>query len=498
MGTSVTIAYLVVLGALAVLGLHRLHLVSLLIGRAEPPPPAPPERWPPVLVQLPLFNELNVAARLIDAVAQLDYPAGRLEVQVLDDSTDATRELVAERVAWHRRRGVAIEHVRRPDRSGYKAGALAFGLERSDAPLIAIFDADFVPSPGFLRATVPYLGDPTVGLVQARWEHLNRDANLLTRLQAIALDAHFRVEQRARSLTGRFFNFNGTAGVFRREAIETAGGWASDTITEDLDLSLRAQLCGWRFLYVDGVVAPAELPAGLAALRAQQRRWTRGAGQTARKLLPAIWRTPDVPARARLEATFQLLLNAAYPLLLLLALLAVPLTALGNGGGAPDRLQWLLSGLASGSVALFYVAAQSHRGARGALEAIALVPALFALGLGLSLSNGLAYLAGLGGSPTPFVRTPKSGQGVAHRYAAARARAAAWAELAIGVYVGAGVALALTLARPAAVPFLVLVATGFLAVGVASLRTRRRSDPRCPGQVPAPRGELAPLGGRKP
>lgn len=365
MGTFVTIAYLAALAGLAVLGLHRLHLVALVAGRHEPPAPPPPAEWPPVLVQLPLYNEANVVARLIDAAAALDYPADRLEVQVLDDSDDLTQDIVAERVAWHRKRGVAIEQVRRPDRSGYKAGALAHGLTLTDAPLVAIFDADFVPAPDFLRRTVPYLGDPNVGLVQARWEHLNRDARLLTRLQAVALDAHFRIEQRARSATGRFFNFNGTAGVFRRAAIETAGGWAADTITEDLDLSLRAQLCGWRFVYVDGVSAPAELPARLDALREQQRRWTRGAGQTARKLLGEVWRTPDVLLRARLEATFQLLLNAAYPLLLLLALLAVPLTAVGNGGGAADRVQWLLSALASGSVALFYVAAQSHRGQRG-------------------------------------------------------------------------------------------------------------------------------------
>lgn len=480
--------YLVVLAGLGLVGLHRLHLLGLVSARlADPRPREPPEPrpWPRVCVQLPLYDEANVAARLIDAVAALDYPRDHLEVQVLDDSDDETAEICAERVAHHRRRGLSIAHLRRGARSGYKAGALAYGLSRTDAPLIAIFDADFVPPPEFLRQTVPHFREPELGLVQARWEHLNRGASLLTRVQALGLDAHFRVEQRARSLSRRFFNFNGTAGVFRRLAIETAGGWASDTVTEDLDLSLRAQLCGWSFRYLDDVSVPAELPADLGAFRTQQRRWARGAGQTARKLLGEVWRAPDVLLRARLEASCQLLMNAAYPLVLLLALLTVPLVV--AGAGALLMAHWALFVASTGSVSLFYLASQSHRGARGVLEALVLLPALFALGMGLSLSTGLAYLAGLlCGGEVPFVRTPKAGAG-RRRYAAQRTPSLAWAELGLGVYALAGAALAVVLDRPVALPFLALVAAGFLAVGGRSL---------LPGQGPraiyVPPEELGP------
>ncbi len=474
---TVTIAYLVVLAGLAVFGLHRLHLLWLLVRYpAEPRVEEEPTEWPTVLVQLPLYNEATVVARLIDAVCALDYPRARLEIQVLDDSTDETRDIVAERVAWHSRRGVSIEHVRRPERTGFKAGALAYGLERSIAELVAIFDADFLPRPTFLRRMVPELQDPSVGLVQAGWGHLNRNANLLTRLQALALDAHFTVEQTARSRSGRFFNFNGTAGVWRRIAIETAGGWASDTITEDLDLSLRTQLCGWRFRFVEDVVVPAELPEGLAAFRTQQKRWARGSGQTARKLIGEIWRAPDVRMRARIEATFQLLLNAAYPLLLLLALLTVPLVA---SGSAPTLViaQWVLFAGATGSVSLFYVASQRRRGWRGFWEGMWLTPFLFCLGMGLSISTGLAYLVGVFGGQAPFVRTPKSGSSGAH-YLAQPAQRLAVLELIMGLYSFAGLALGLYLARPLAAPFLALLGVGFAATGLRTLIRTAKKDPR--------------------
>lgn len=463
----IVIAYLIVLAGLTLFGLHRLHLLWLLLRFPPTAEVEPPAAWPRVLIQLPLYNEANVVERLIDAVAAIDYPRDLLEVQVLDDSSDETQELVAERVAWHRGLGLAIEHVRRPDRIGYKAGALAYGLELCDAELVAIFDADFVPTPDFLRRAVPHFQDREIGLVQGCWGHLNREASLLTRLQAIALDAHFRVEQAARSRSGRFFNFNGTAGVFRRVAIETAGGWAADTITEDLDLSLRAQLCGWRFVFLDDLVAPAELPERLDAFRTQQQRWARGSGQTARKLLAEVWRAPEVPLRARVEATFQLLLNAAYPLLLLLALLTVPLVAVGSAPGLVEA-QWVLFALATGSVTLFYMVSQHRRGLRGVVEALLLVPFLFALGLGLSLSNGLAYLRGLWGGEVPFVRTPKSGRG-RRVYHALNTHGLAWTELALGVYGLAGLGIAAWLARPLALPFLVLIALGFSSVALRTL-----------------------------
>ncbi|MCO5167696.1 MAG: glycosyltransferase [Planctomycetes bacterium] len=470
---SVTLASLVALGGLALGGLHRLALLVVL--RRSPPPPPPPAspvEWPVVTVQLPLFNEAAVAARAVDAAAALDYPRDRLEVQVLDDSTDETTALVAARIAHHRAAGLAIEHVRRDGRAGYKAGALAHGLARARGELVAVFDADFVPAPDFLRRTAPRFADPDLGLVQARWEHLNRRANLLTRVQALALDAHFRVEQAARCRGGRFFNFNGTAGVFRREAIEASGGWQSDTLTEDLDLSLRAQLRGWRFLYLDDVAVPGELPEDVGALRTQQERWTRGSAQTARKLLGAVWRAPGVPLAARVEATCQLLLNASYVLALALALLMVPAVALGRPEDHALALAHLgLLVAAAAPVAAFHVASQ--RGARARLEALALVPLLFAVGLGLSLSNALAYLAGLlRRSDVPFVRTPKRGGAAARRYRAASAWRRATLELALALWAAVGVVAALHTQRLAALPFLALAAAGFLVAGAGTLARR--------------------------
>lgn len=496
-----TIAYLLVLAGLAAFGLHRLHLV-LLLAWHRPEPGVADElsdeqlgspRPPTVLVQLPLYNEASVAARLIDAVAKLDYPQDRLEIQVLDDSTDETRGVVAERVAWHRALGTPIEHVRRSDRVGFKAGALAYGLARSTSEFVAIFDADFVPRADFLRRMIPEFTDASVGLVQAGWGHLNRGKNLLTRLQALALDAHFTVEQTARSRSGRFFNFNGTAGVFRRITIETAGGWASDTITEDLDLSLRAQMCGWRFRFVEDVVVPAELPEGLAAFRTQQKRWARGSGQTARKLLHEIWRAPEVPLRARVEATFQLLLNAAYPLLLLLALLTVPLVASGSVASL-IAAQWALFAMATGSVSLFYVVSQRKRGGVGMWEALWQTPLLFGLGLGLSLSNGLAYLAGVFGGEVPFERTPKDG-GQRGRYVSTPAQRLAWAELCLGLYSLSGVGLGIWLDRPLAIPFLILLALGFAWTSVVTLRPGRASGALRPFH--SPRALFSGAGGRE-
>lgn len=476
----VSTCYLLALALLAILGLHRLFLVGLVAWRPnDPPAPEAPRAWPGVTVQLPLYNEAGVAARLIDAVAALDYPRERLEIQVLDDSRDETRALVEARVAFQRERGVPIRVLRRPLREGFKAGALAYGLERAQGDLIAIFDADFVPEPDFLTRTVPHFADRELGLVQGCWGHLNRDANLLTRVQALALDAHFRIEQAARSRTGRFFNFNGTAGVWRREAILAAGGWAADTITEDLDLSLRAQLTGWRFLFLEGVVAPAELPEDLAAFRAQQRRWTRGSGQTARKLLGHVWRTPGVRLRARVEATFQLVLNLAYPLLLVLVLATVPLVLLGSSLLA---LQWALFASATLSVTAFYVASQRARGWRGLLEGLALTPALFAYGLGLSLSNGLAYLQGLSGGPATFVRTPKRGA-LAGRYRTRPELPFALAELALAAYAFVGLGLGLWQGHPSAAPFLGLIGLGFLVVGGRTLIPPSSPRPQAPELV---------------
>ncbi len=286
------------------------------------------ERWPSVTVQLPLYNERYVAERAIRALAALEYPQGLLEIQVLDDSSDDTSSLVAQVVRELRGRGIQIRHVRRRVRTGYKAGALADGLAEASGDLVAIFDADFVPNPDFLQRVVGEFQQPDVGLVQARWSHINEKHSLLTRTQALQLDAHFTLEHGVRAAKGFFFNFNGTAGVWRKQAIHDAGGWQADTLTEDLDLSYRAQLCGWRFVYRDDVAVPAELPVEIAGYRQQQQRWAQGGAQSARKLLPTILRAP-IPKGVKREATWHLLTHFAYPLLAFVTLagLAVGLTA---------------------------------------------------------------------------------------------------------------------------------------------------------------------------
>lgn len=401
-------AYYALLVALAVYGLHRYALVRLrrkfsAAGRASPPDP---EVWPDLTVQLPIYNEPCVAARLVDAAATLRY-AGRLHIQVLDDSDDETTAIISERVAAHRREGVSIDHVRRPERSGFKAGALAHGLGLTASELIAVFDADFLPPSDLLERMVPWFADADVGMVQARWGHLNRDDSALTRAQAIYLDAHFAVESAARCFSGRFFNFNGTAGIWRRRAIEEAGGWSDATLTEDLDLSYRAQLAGWRFVLLPDVEVPAELPGTIAAFHSQQRRWAKGSLQTARRILPRVARA-ELPLATKVEAFFHLTNNIAYLLTLLLALLMVPALALRHLSGIGwslliDAALFLASTM---SVVAFYVEGQRQIGRRlTAREILAVLP----VGIGMSVVNAAAVLEGLFQRGGYFNRTPKSG-----------------------------------------------------------------------------------------
>ncbi len=404
--------YYSVLAVLAFYGIHRLVLVALYLGtrrREAPVPelPADPTAWAVVTVQLPLYNEMYVAERLIDAVCRLDYPAGRLEIQVLDDSTDETTEIVARAVAGHRARGVDIHHLHRSGRTGFKAGALAAGLAQARGELLAIFDADFVPEPAFLRQAVPHFADPGLGMVQGRWAHINRGYSLLTRVEAILLDGHFVVEHAARNRSGCFFNFNGTAGIWRRQAIETSGGWQHDTLTEDLDLSYRAQLAGWRFLYLPKLAVPSELPVDVNGFKSQQHRWAKGAVQTGRKLLGRILRSPQ-PLRVKLEAFVHLTNNVSYPLMVLLSLLIFPAMLLRRGTSTQMLLlvDLPLFLAATVSVLTFYLTSQlgpggSHRGQARYL------PALMGVGIGLSVNNSRAVLSGLFQRGGTFHRTPK-------------------------------------------------------------------------------------------
>ena len=396
--------YLAALGLLAVYAAHRVVLVVRAARRRPSPPQALPDTLPIVTVQLPIYNERAVAVRVIAAAAALDWPRDRLELQVLDDSTDDCRALCAAEVAAWRGRGVDVVHLHRTDRVGWKAGALEAGRAVARGSLHAVFDADFVPPPDFLRRTVAPFTDPAVGMVQARWDHLNRSASLLTELQALLLDGHFAVEQRGRAAIGACFNFNGTAGVWRASAIAAAGGWHADTLTEDLDLSYRAALAGWRFVYADDVTAPAELPADVLAFKSQQFRWAKGSIECARKLARPAARA-RWPWRHRLEALFHLTHNLPY--LITLIVLVAGGAALAAGGGPSWAAPIHVVSAALTALVLGAFVWVSQPGRR--LAALARVPSLIALTAGLSVSQSRAIVLGLVGRVTPFVRTPKSG-----------------------------------------------------------------------------------------
>jgi cellulose synthase/poly-beta-1,6-N-acetylglucosamine synthase-like glycosyltransferase len=454
-------AYLVALGLLGLYGAHRLWLVALYLGfrgRAQVAGALPAE-LPVVTVQLPVYNERFVVERLLAAVGALEWPADRLEIQVLDDSTDDTSARCASAVAALRARGLDAHHLRRGHRGGFKAGALAHGLGCARGELIAIFDADFVPAPDMLARAVPAFADPRVGMVQLRWGHLNRSASLLTETQALLLDGHFVLEHGARHRAGRFFNFSGTAGVWRRAAIDEAGGWQDDTLTEDMDLSYRAQLAGWRFVFVDDETAavPAELPADMNAFRSQQFRWAKGQMQVARKLLPAVMRAP-LPLGVKLDAFFHLTSNASYALLLAVCLLALP----SVGAGAPTAPLFAVGAL---SLAAFYGLAR--RGA-GALGALARLPCVMALCTGLAVTQGRAIVEALAGRGSGFVRTPKRGEGSGPCYASPSGRLPL-VELGMAGYCALAAGLAARAAAWPTVPFLVTFALGFAWVGVSSL-----------------------------
>ncbi len=472
---SIVLVYLALLALLAVFGLLRLRLLWLYRRGRDRAPTAPPltGELPFVTVQLPIYNERNVVERLIDAACELRWPRERLEIQVLDDSTDDTHE-AAERAAERgRARGVDVAVLRREGREGYKAGALAWGLARARGELIAVFDADFLPTPEFLERAVPHLADPGVGMVQARWGHVNEEQSPLTRMAAVQLDGHFVIEHTARHRSGLFFNFNGTAGIWRRAAIEDAGGWAHDTVTEDLDLSYRAQLRGWHFVYLLDLVVPAEVPSTMVAYKNQQHRWAKGSIQTARKLLPSLLES-GLARRVKLEATSHLTMNLAWPVVLLVALL-LPWTL-------PERARYeqgplwavdlLLFGLTLASNLGFYGLAE--REIHGPRARLLRLPGALALGVGMALNQTRAVLEGLFGADRTFVRTPKSGEtaggeGAMVRRYTPRAGWTAWGELGMGLYYAAAIGLAAWTGHWSSVPWMLLFLVGFSWVGLASL-----------------------------
>jgi glycosyltransferase involved in cell wall biosynthesis len=394
------------LGISALLFLYALYILILcglsLWGRRRPVPRANPSTWPFVTVQLPIYNEGSVVERLLQAVVALDYPRDRLEIQVLDDSTDETAQLVKQLVVHYQALGYPVELLRRPNRNGYKAGALAYGLRRARGEFIAIFDADFVPPPDFLKRMIPVLlADPTIAAAQARWDHLNASQSWITRAQALMLDAHFMVDQAARSAAGLPVNFNGSAGVWRREAIEAAGGWETDTLTEDLDLSYRAQLAGWRIVFVPDVAVPGEIPPTLPAFKSQQFRWAKGTTQTFRKLIGRIWRS-RWPWWKRVVATLHLGGYFTHLLGVLLLLLSGPLLR-----HSAERPKWtVILGLGLLTVPLMYGLSQQALYPDWPRRLWA-IPVLFVIGTGLTLSNTRAIIEALLGLPSEFQRTPK-------------------------------------------------------------------------------------------
>ena len=407
----ITFFYCFALGILGLFGIHKYYLLYRYrqCKKNPVPKPADPKEWPLVTVQLPIFNERYVLKRLLKATVCIDYPLDKLHIQLLDDSNDRTVDLARRMVNALRNRGYNIEHVRRPDRVGFKAGALAYGLTQSKADYFAVFDADFVPARNFLKETMPYLLEPGIGMVQTRWGHINRNYSLLTRLQGIFLDAHFLIEHLSRSRSGKFFNFNGTAGVWRRKAIEDAGGWQHDTLTEDLDLSYRSQLAGWKFRFLPNIVSPAELPAEMNGYKSQQHRWAKGSVQTALKLVPTIWKS-NLPTHVKFEAVVHLSNNFAYLLMAIPALLLVPMVKVHLAmGEVPWKLVLVYISVffaATFSVLIYY--AVTIKDSLGRLwPEITLLPMLMAMGIGLSLNNGRAALEALFGHKTDFIRTPK-------------------------------------------------------------------------------------------
>ena len=480
---AIVAGYALAVGVISLLGLHRLWHVglALLRRRGEPPDPAGDEPLPFVTVQLPMYDEPAVAERVITAARLLDYPSDRFEIQVLDDSPEPAASVMRRIVAASAGGGPDVALIQRADRTGFKAGALAHGLQSARGELIAIFDADFQPPPSFLRATVPHFEDPAVGLVQTRWTYSNRDAGVLTELQALLLDAHFHIEQLARSR--RWFTFNGTAGIWRRTAIGDAGGWSHDTLTEDADLSYRAQMAGWRFIYRPDIECSSELPTSMSDVTSQQHRWNKGLMQTARKLAWPIMRS-DAPLLTKLDALLHLLSPLVAMAILLLALLALPALAVVTfidrplAGIAPAvALVSLLLGTLTAS--LFFLVARLIAGEGSRLRAVGstillLAPA-FALGVGLSVVNSRAAAEALLGHSSPFVRTRKTGDGgTAVRDPGLLRKTllpSGWIELLMAALMFPAIMIAVgTTFTIVGAPFLFMFATGFLAVGAGRLR----------------------------
>ncbi len=475
---TILIPYFTILFILSIYGLHRYYLTYLYLKNRHkaPRPDRRFEQLPRVTVQLPLYNERYVVERLLEAAARIDYPRELLEIQVLDDSTDETRIVCSRLVSEYARAGVPISYFHRENREGFKAGALAEGLRRASGEFIAVFDADFVPPPSILREMVHYFADPRVAVVQGRWTWINRHFSNLTEVQAILLDGHFVIEHGGRNFSGRFFNFNGTAGMWRRSAIEDAGGWQHDTLTEDTDLSYRAQLRGWKFVYDPKIVCPSELPVEMNAFKTQQARWAKGLIQTAKKLLPTIWRSPQ-PLAVKLEATFHLTANIAYPLMILFSLILLPamIVRFYQGWFQMLYLDLPLFLVSFCSLSSFYMVAQRELDPRGWLSRVKYIPFLMATGIGLAVICAKAVLEALLGRQSPFVRTPKyrvegrDGNWEQKKYVRRRGGWVPAIELGLAAYFLSTTAYSFVVENYLTSPFLLLFFMGYSYMGTMSL-----------------------------
>ena len=476
---AMLIPYFSVLIVLSVYGIHRYDVIRTYFKyrkRATQEPSARVfEHLPPVTIQLPLYNERYVVERLIEEVLKVEYPRDLLQIQVLDDSTDDTAPFAEALVERYRTIGYPIEYHHRSNRHGFKAGALQEGLATATGELVAVFDADFCPPADFLMRTVNYFADPTIGVVQTRWSYINRDYNFLTEVEAMLLDGHFILEHGARSTAGYFFNFNGTAGILRKRMIADAGGWQHDTLTEDSDLSYRAQLKGWRFVYLPGLDCPSELPVEMHGFQVQQSRWAKGLTQVAKKLLPAILKA-DIPKRVKLEAFLHLTPNISYPLMIVVSALMLPVMIVRFYMGVWQMvlIDFPLIAASFWSISAFYVIAQRELYPRNWKRSVLLLPMLMAVGVGLTIINTRAVLEALFGVQTAFARTPKYAIGDRPMNLEVKKyrRRSGWlpyAEIAVGTYFLAMIGFAIDTYNFFAIPFLALFVFGYYWAGFGTL-----------------------------
>ena len=465
----------VVLG-LSAFGVHRWFMVGLFWKHLKHPPRAKGrfEVLPRVTVQLPIYNERMVVSRLVKAVSELDYPRELLEIQILDDSTDETRGICEAEAAQLAARGFQVTLLHREDRTGFKAGALEAGMGRAPGEFIFLLDADFVPQPGVLHEMVHFFTDEKIGMIQTRWGHLNRDYSLLTKAQALFLDGHLVVEQVARSRSGRFFNFNGTAGMWRKATIVDAGGWQHDTLTEDLDLSYRAQMKGWKFIFLKDVISPAELPVDINGFKSQQFRWTKGSIQTCRKMLGPVWRS-DIPLFLKVEATVHLAANYAYFLVFFMLFLVFPGAGqeFTMGGYRGWLFDFPILVLTTGSVGAFYLSSQIAAYPKTGWRNIIYLPILLGLGIGMSISNGKGVLEAMLGHESAFIRTPKYGiekKGQTWQRAAGRPakKGVFILEVTLAVYFTGVVIFTILNNYWSSLPFLLIFVLGFWGVVAGS------------------------------